>query len=115
MEKKLVLITYNVRPGVSEKEYSDFTKEVDYPIFRQNPNILDYRNFIVRREGRGKEWFQRFDLMYVNDLDRFYADGALHFGDQTILEHAQRWREIWGHPLDAGSDATVNITLAEEI
>lgn len=115
MDRKLVLITYNVRADVPLEEYKEYTRTVDYPSFRQNPAIKDYTNFVVTRNARGEEWFKHFDLMYVDDLDHFYADGKLHFGDPTILEHAARWRERWGVAADGGPGATVNITLAEEI
>ncbi|WP_293783439.1 hypothetical protein [uncultured Aeromicrobium sp.] len=115
MSRNLVLITYNVKPGVSLEEYAEYTRSVDYPVFRQNPGVVDYSNYVVRDFARGEEWFKHFDLMYVDDLDAFYADGKLHFGDERILEHAARWRDTWGVGPDATTGAKVNITLAEQI
>lgn len=116
MSRKLVMLTYNIKPGSSLEEYQAYTREVDYPHFRQNPGIVDYANFVVKREARGDgEWFQHFDLMFVDDLDAFHADGALHFGDQEILGHARRWREKWGRDEATGWVTPVNIRYAEEI
>lgn len=116
MARKLVMLTYNVRPGVPREEYEEFTRTVDYPIFRQNPHIMEYSNYIVAGQGRGEgEWFQHFDLMFVDDLEGFDAGGKLHFGDAVILEHAQKWRDRWGKDPETGWRSDVNITYANEI
>ncbi|MBM9466470.1 hypothetical protein [Nakamurella leprariae] len=116
MSRKLVLLTYNIKPGVPLEEYVEYTREVDYPVFHQNPNIEQYSNFVIKRQGRGGgEWFKHFDLMFVNDLDAFDAGGKLHFGDQLILDHAARWREKWGQDPATGWRTDVNINYAEEI
>ncbi|WP_062358022.1 hypothetical protein [Herbidospora yilanensis] len=115
MARKLVLLTYNIRPGSDLAEYADFTRSVDYPAFRQNPGIQDYANFVVRENVRGEEWFRHFDLMFVDDLDAFHADGRLHFGDPVILDHAARWRARWGADESTGWRTNVNITYADEI
>lgn len=115
MARKLVLITYNIKPGVPLEEYAAYTRSVDYPIFRQNPGVTNYTNYVVKQNARGEEWFKHMDLMYVDDLDAFNADGQLHFGDPTILQHAKAWREKWGVDGTTGGPPKVNVTLAEEI
>lgn len=115
MARKLVLLTYNVKPGVPLDEYAEYTRTVDYPIFRANPRIQSYSNFVVRGNGRGEEWFKHFDLMFVDDLDDFHADGQLHFGRPEVLEHAANWRAKWGQDPATGWRTDVNITYADEI
>lgn len=53
--------------------------------------------------------------MFVEDLDSFYADGRLHFGDAAILERAKGWHEKWGADPNAGWSSDVNTTCAEEV
>ncbi|TQM73502.1 hypothetical protein [Thermopolyspora flexuosa] len=115
MARKLVLLTYNIKPGVDLKEYEEFTRTVDYPVFRQNPGIQSYANFVVRRNVRGEEWFKHFDLLFVDDFEAFHADGRLHFGDPVILEHAAEWRRRWGRDEATGWRTPVNILYADEI
>ena len=116
MARKLVMLTYNIKPGSDLEEYKQFTRSVDYPAFRQNDHIHDYANYIIRDTVRGEApSFKHFDLMYVDDLDGFHADGKLHFGDAVILEHAQRWRERWGIDPETGWNANVTISYADEI
>lgn len=40
MAKKLVLLTYTPRE-LDEQEYGKFIREIDYPAFRQNRDIID--------------------------------------------------------------------------
>ena len=115
MARKLVLLTYNTKPGVPLEEYEEYTRSVDYPIFRAHPGVLDYSNYVVRRNARGEEWFKHFDLMFVEDLDAFHAGGALHHGDPTVLAHAAGWRARWGADPATGWRTDVNITYADEI
>lgn len=115
MARKLVLLTYNVKPGVDLTEYEEYTRSVDYPKFRQNPHILEYSNYVVRRNARGTEWFKHFDLMFVDDLDAFHAGGQLHFGDPIILDHAAQWRQRWGTANASESPVDIKITYADEI
>ena len=115
MARKLVLLTYNIKPGVPLDEYAQYTRTVDYPIFRQNPGIQNYANYVVRQNARGEEWFKHFDLMFVDDLDAFHAGGQLHHGDPRVLEHAAGWRAKWGQDLETGWRTDVNITYADEI
>lgn len=115
MARKLVLLTYNIDSAADLEEYSNYTRTVDYPTFRRNPRIQGYSNFVVRQNARGKEWFKHFDLMFVDDLDAFHADGSLHFGDPAILDHARRWRDRWGRESGSGEPVTINVTYADEI
>lgn len=116
MARKLVLLTYNIKPGSRLEEYEEYTRNVDYRAFRQNPGIQDYANYVVRDTVRGEgEWFRHLDLMFVDDHRAFDADGKLHFGDPTILEHAQNWRERWGTDPETGWTTPVNISYADEI
>ena len=115
MARKLVLLTYNLKPNADLTEYADYIRSVDYPKFRQNPHILEYSNFVVRQNARGTEWFKHFDLMVVDDLDGFHAGGQLHFGDPMILDHAAQWRQRWGTDNSSENPANIKITYADEI
>lgn len=115
MARKLVLLTYNLKRGADLTEYEEYTRSVDYPKFRQNPHILEYSNYVVQHNARGTEWFKHFDLMFVDDLDAFHADGKLHFRDAVILEHAAQWRQQWGRDDASGHPVDIKITYADEI
>ncbi|GGO72286.1 hypothetical protein [Nonomuraea cavernae] len=115
MARKLVLLTYNLKPGTDLAEYEDYTRNVDYRAFRQNPRIQDYANFVISRNVRGEEWFKHFDLMYVDDHDAYHADGKLHYGDPVILNHAAEWRDRWAKDDASGWRGQVNISYADEI
>ena len=65
--KKLVLLTYTPRE-LDEEKYAKFIREIDYPAFRQNPDILDYSCWRVKESVQGSETFTHFDLMEVADL-----------------------------------------------
>ena len=115
MARKLVLLTYNLKPGSDLEEYQEFTRSIDYAKFRQNPRILEYTNFIVTRSVQGQEWFQHFDLIYVDDFDAFDADGKRFFNDPVILEHAQNWLDRWGSDDPDEWEKNFNISYCEEI
>lgn len=115
MARKLVLLTYNIKPGADLAEYEEYTRSVDYPKFRQNPHILEYSNYIVRQNVRGAEWFKHFDLLFVDDLDSFHAEGRLHFGDPVILDHAAQWRMRWGRDNASTQSGDIKITYADEV
>ncbi len=115
MARKLVLLTYDIKPGSDLEEYAQYIRDVDYRKFRQNDGILDYANFVIRKNVRGEEWFKHFDLMYVDDLDAYHADGKLHYGDPVILEHAAQWRDKWSRDESTGWQGKVNISYADEI
>lgn len=115
MARKLVLLTYNIKPGADLTEYEEYTRSVDYPKFRQNPHILEYSNYVVRENARGTEWFRHFDLMFVDSFDSFHAGGQLHFGDAVILDHAEQWRDRWSRKDEKGYPSDIKITYADEI
>jgi len=115
MARKLVLLTYDIKPGSDLEEYAQYIRDVDYRKFRQNDGILDYANFVIRKNVRGEEWFKHFDLMFVDDLDAFHAEGKLHHGDPAVLDHAAGWRAKWGSDPETGWRTDVNITYADEI
>ena len=75
MAKKLVLMTYTPRE-LDEEAYSEFIRTIDYPAFRQNPDILDYGCWRVTESVQGRESFTHFDLMEVSDLSRWQAIAA---------------------------------------
>ena len=72
MAKKLVLLTYTPRE-LDEEAYSKFIREIDYPAFRQNPDILDYSCWRTVESVQGKEMFTHFDLMEVADFSKWEA------------------------------------------
>jgi hypothetical protein len=68
--KKLVLFTYTPRP-LDEEAYSKFIREIDYPAFRQNSDILDYSCWRTTESVQGKETFTHFDLIEVADFSNW--------------------------------------------
>lgn len=98
MARKLVLLTYTPRP-LDEKAYSEFIREIDYPAFRQNPDILGYSCWNVKESVQGAEQFTHFDLMEVTDFSRWESIVA----DPVVRGNVERWTREWsmhgeGHP-----------------
>lgn len=112
MARTLVLLTYNLKPGSDLEEYKEFTRTIDYKAFRQHPRIQEYTNFVVTKSVQGEEWFQHFDLLYV---DAFDADGNGFFNDPIILAHAQVWVDRWGSDDPNDWDKNFNISYCDEI
>lgn len=110
--KRLILLTYNLKPGADEAAYADFMRDVDYPVFRQSDKVVDYRAFRVVTEAQAERGFQYFDLLEVDefaDLDEIFADPA-------ISAHAVKWIERWSeHGPDAAPDQNFGIAMCEEI
>lgn len=115
MARKLVLLTYNIKAGSDLAEYEEFTRSIDYKAFRQNPHILEYTNFVIKRNVQGEEWFRHFDLLYVDSLEDFHAGGQLFFGDPVILAHAQRWLDTWAMDDPEAWEKNFAVSYAEEI
>jgi hypothetical protein len=115
MPRKLVVLTYDIRPDADPEEYAKDTREVDYPTFRQRPSVLEYSNFVIVKNHVGKQSFTRFDLMFVDEFENFERDVL---GDPKVKAHADRWLEKWSvHGPEAGHTDGRNyqVAFAEEI
>jgi hypothetical protein len=114
MPRKLVLLTYDIRPDADPEEYAEDTRSVDYRVFRTRPSVLEYSNFYIVKNHVGEQRFSRFDLMYVTSFDDFEQDV---FGDPKVAAHADRWIEKWGVAGREGghTDRNYQVAYAEEI
>jgi hypothetical protein len=114
MPRKLVMLTYDIRPDADPEEYHHDTRTVDYPTFRERPSVLEYSNFVVVKNHIGEQSFKRFDLMFVDDFDHFASDV---FGDPKVGKHADRWLEKWSvnGPEAGHTDRNYQVCFAEEL
>jgi hypothetical protein len=114
MSRKLILLTYDIRPDADIEEYAHDTRTVDYPTFRERPSVLEYSNFLIVKEDKGKQTFSRFDLMFVDDFERAKQDV---WEDPKVKKHTDRWLEKWSvNGLAAGHTAeNWQRAFAEEI
>lgn len=115
MARKLVVLTYDIRPDADPEEYARDTRDVDYPRFRKRPSVLEYSNFHIVENHVGELPFTRFDLMFVDDFDSFSREV---FGDPEVAAHTDRWLEKWSvHGPEAGHTDGRNyqVAFAEEI
>lgn len=112
MPRKLALITYNIVEPNDPEEYANWIRKYDYPAFRQNPNILEYSCFNIVQNVQGKEWFQRFDLMFVKEHD---LGGILT--DKVIHDHAMTFADTWYADKGTSPDQSINyrVSYADEI
>jgi hypothetical protein len=90
MAKKIALLTYSPRT-LNEEEYAKFIREIDYPAFRQNPDILDYSCWRVVESVQGEERFTHFDLMEVTDFSRWQSIVS----DPVVKGNVERWTREW--------------------
>ena len=107
MAKKLVLLTYTPRQ-LDEAEYAKFIREIDYPAFRQNPDILDYSCWRVTESVQGSETFTHFDLMEVSDLSRWQAIA----GDPVVQGNVERWTKDWSRHGPDHPDQSENLKIS---
>ena len=114
MARKLALLTYDIRPGADPEEYAKDTREVDYPTFRERPSVLEYSNFVIVKNHIGKQTFTRFDLMFVDDFDKFQEDV---WTDGKVHRHTNRWLEKWsvGGPEAGHTERNYQVAFAEEL
>jgi hypothetical protein len=110
MAKKLVLLTYTPRE-LDEAEYSTFIREIDYPAFRQNPDILDYSCWRTTESVQGVETFTHFDLMEISDFSRWQAI----VDDPIVQGNIRRWTKDWSRhgPDHADQSENLKITFCE--
>ncbi len=107
MAKKLVLLTYSPRK-LDEAEYAKFIREIDYPAFRQHPDIIDYSCWHVTESVQGKETFTHFDLMAVTD----FANWQQIVGDPTVQGNIQRWTKDWSQHGPDHPDPSENLKIS---
>jgi hypothetical protein len=112
--RKLVMLTYDIRPDADPEEYAKDTREVDYPVFRERPSVLEYSGFYIVKNHIGKQPFTRFDLMFVTSFEDFEKDV---FGDPKVKAHADRWLEKWSvkGPAAGHTEENYQVCFAEEI
>ena len=110
MAKKIALLTYSPRQ-LDEDEYANFIREIDYPAFRQNPEILDYSCWRVVDSVQGEERFTHFDLMEISDFSRWQAIVS----DPVVQGNVERWTRDWSrHGLEHPDQAeNLGISLCE--
>jgi hypothetical protein len=104
--KKLVLFTYTPRP-LDEEAYSKFIREIDYPAFRQNPDILDYSCWRTVESVQGRETFTHFDLIEVADFSNWQSIVS----DPVIAGNAERWNREWSQHGHEHADQSENIKV----
>jgi hypothetical protein len=110
--KKLILLTYNLRAGTDPDEYDRFMRTTDYQVFRERPEVLDYRAYRVTQDVQRPRDFRYFDLLYVND----HADMETIFGHPAVQQNAATWIERYSeHGPDADPEANFGVTFAEQI
>ena len=107
MAKKLVLLTYTPRE-LNEDDYAKFIREIDYPAFRQNPDITDYSCWRVVDSVQGRETFTHFDLMEVND----FANWQRIVGDPTVQGNIERWTKDWSKHGPDHADPSENLKIS---
>jgi hypothetical protein len=107
MAKKLVLMTYTPR-ALDEEAYSEFIRTIDYPAFRQHPDILDYGCWRITDSVQGGEAFSHFDLMEVSDLSRWQAIA----GDPTVRGNVERWTREWSAHGPDHPDQSENLKIS---
>jgi hypothetical protein len=114
MSRKLILLTYDIRPDADPEEYARDTREIDYPTFRERPSVLEYSNFVIVKNHLGEQSFQRFDLMFVDDFEHARKDV---WEDPKVRRHTDRWLEKWSvNGPDAGhTEGNWKSAWAEEI
>ena len=107
MAKKLVLLTYTPRE-LDEGEYAKFIREIDYPAFRQHPDIVDYSCWHVVESVQGRETFTHFDLMAVTD----FASWQRIVGDPTVQKNVERWTRDWSRHGPDHPDPADNLKIS---
>lgn len=107
MAKQLVLLTYTPRQ-LDEEEYASFIREIDYPAFRQNPDILDYGCWRIVDRAQGTETFTHFDLMEVRDLSRWEAIVS----DPVVRGNVERWTKDWSRHGPDHADQSENLKIS---
>jgi hypothetical protein len=110
--KKVVLLSYNLRPGTDIAAFEAFMRERDYPVFRNHPLVKAYTSYRIPQLVQGSVTFTHFDLLEVAD----FADFAAIFGDSAVQAHAGEWLSRWSeHGLDADPSKNFTVAFCEEI
>ncbi len=90
MAKKLVLLTYTPRE-LDEDEYAKFIREIDYPAFRQNPDILDYSCWRASRASRARS-DSRTSTSWRSPTSRSWQAIV---ADPVVRGNVERWTREW--------------------
>jgi hypothetical protein len=82
-----LIITYSLKPGVTDAEYQTWVRDVDYPVMRGVTRVASYVNHHVTRRmmGEGPLPFTYMELFDVPDLDGFLAEDMGSSALQGIL------------------------------
>lgn len=112
MARKLILLTYDLKPGSDPDEYRAFMREKDYPVFRRQPQTNAYTAFRVEQDVQRTMPFRYFDLL---EVDAFGEMDAL-FAQPEVADHAAGWMRDWSAAgPDAAPEANFGITFCEEV
>lgn len=111
MARKRVLMTYTPRE-LDEEAYATFIREIDYPNFRQCPDILDYTCWRIVENVQGREMFTHFDLMEVRD----FADWPRILAHPSVQGNIARWTAEWSRhgPDHPRPEENLTISFCEE-
>jgi hypothetical protein len=99
----LVVLTYDIRPGLDRDEYEQWLRDVDCPFWNDRPGIARYENWKVAENKIGDSGFPYFDLIWLKEGATFEEV----YGEPAAAEFATNWVKRWGIDPDA-EDPTVN-------
>jgi hypothetical protein len=105
--RKMVLLTYTPRE-LDEEEYARFIREIDYPAFRQHPDIVEYTCWRVVESVQGRETFTHFDCMVVKD----FADWERIVSDPAVRGNVERWTRDWSRHGPEHPDQSENLKIS---
>ena len=82
-----LIITYHLKPGVTDAEYQTWVRDVDYPAMRGLTRVASYVNHKVTKRlmGDGPLPYSYMELFDVPDLDGFLAHDMGGSAVQSIM------------------------------
>jgi hypothetical protein len=113
MARKMVLLTWRIRPGSNIEEFEDWMRSAEFPTFRKQPEVLNHTGWRVVESINGEEYFTHFELLEVasrEDYDKLMSR-------EEVLVHAGGWMEKYSFAGPDAEDMTQNwhSTYVEEI
>lgn len=111
MARKMVLLTWSLRPGADVEEFENWMRSDEYPTFRRQPEVLSHTGWRIVESINGQERFTHYELLEVasrEDYDKLMSR-------EDVLTHAGGWVEKYSfHGPDGGTDNWTS-SYAEEI
>lgn len=98
MSRNLILRSYDLDPDRDPDTFDQSLRSNEYPAVRSKPSVLEFAGFKVVKNHVGRAPFSRFDLMFVNNFERYEEDA----GDIEATSDGRRnvrvdfARDIWG-------------------